>query len=50
MNETHNDGMSSDDEVPDIEYNQYKEQICKYWLHLSVLNLITIKIILLQHK
>ncbi|XP_070493177.1 PAX3- and PAX7-binding protein 1 isoform X1 [Chironomus tepperi] len=27
MNETHNDGMSSDDEVPDIEYNQYKEQI-----------------------
>lgn len=29
MNEAHNDGMSSDDEVPDIELNQYKEQLCK---------------------
>lgn len=29
MNEAHNDGMSSDDEVPDIDFNQYQEQICK---------------------
>jgi GC-rich sequence DNA-binding factor len=27
MNETHNDGMSSDDEVPDIELSQFKEQL-----------------------
>lgn len=29
MNETHNDGMSSDDEVPDIEMNQYKESLAQ---------------------
>lgn len=27
MNETHNDGMSSDDEVPDVELAQYREQL-----------------------
>ncbi|CRK97101.1 CLUMA_CG010440, isoform A [Clunio marinus] len=29
MNETHNDGMSSDDEVPDIELSQYREQLAQ---------------------
>ena len=29
MNETHNDGMSSDDEVPDIELSSYKDQIAQ---------------------
>lgn len=27
MSETHNDGMSSDDEVPDIELAQYRDQL-----------------------
>lgn len=27
MNETHNDGMSSDDEVPDVELAQYRDQL-----------------------
>lgn len=27
MSETHNDGMSSDDEVPDVELAQYREQL-----------------------
>lgn len=30
MSETHNDGMSSDDEVPDIELSQYKEQLGEF--------------------
>jgi GC-rich sequence DNA-binding factor len=29
MNEAHNDGMSSDDEVPDVEFNQFKEQLAQ---------------------
>lgn len=29
MSETHNDGMSSDDEVPDIELAQYREQLAQ---------------------
>ncbi|KAG5680373.1 hypothetical protein PVAND_009882 [Polypedilum vanderplanki] len=29
MNETHNEGMSSDEEVPDIELNNYKDQIAQ---------------------
>src|SRR5690349_20015261 len=27
MSDTHNDGMSSDDEVPDVELSQYREQL-----------------------
>lgn len=29
MSDTHNDGMSSDDEVPDVELAQYKDQLGK---------------------
>lgn len=29
MSETHNDGMSSDDEVPDVELVMYREQLGK---------------------
>lgn len=29
MNETHNDGMSSDEEVPDTELNQYRESLAQ---------------------
>lgn len=29
MRETHNDGMSSDDEVPDVELAQYREQLAQ---------------------
>lgn len=29
MNETHNDGMSSDEEVPDIESTQYRESLAQ---------------------
>jgi GC-rich sequence DNA-binding factor len=32
MSETHNDGMSSDDEVPDVEFAQYKEQLGENFL------------------
>lgn len=29
MSETHNDGMSSDEEVPDVEFSQFRDQLGK---------------------
>lgn len=38
MNETHNDGMSSDDEVPDVELAQYREQLGEFKLRILLDN------------
>jgi GC-rich sequence DNA-binding factor len=36
LSESHNDGMSSDDEVPDIELSQYRAQIGEVFLLINL--------------